>query len=138
MALGDSALYMRLEIFKAVLGGALVWFVAALTRDIYATAVANLVSVALSILFIDIAPAKRTHGYSALDQIKDILPVILLSSCAAVAGLAVQLMKLGYASELAVQCIVFAIVYLGGAKILKFKELSETVSLFRGFALGKH
>lgn len=137
MALGDSSLYMRLEIVKAALGGALIWSVAALTRDIYAIAAANLVSVALSIIFIDVAPAKRLHGYSGLSQVKDILPIIFLSAAAAAAGVAVQFLELGYVPELLLQCVVFAIVYLGGAKLLKFKELSEAASLVRGLASGR-
>lgn len=137
MALGDSALYMRLEMVKAALGGALVWAVAALTRDIYATAAANLASVVFSTLFIDIVPAKRLHGYSALNQVKDILPIIFLSAAAAAAGLAVQFLELGYVPELLFQCVVFTIVYLGGAKLLKFKELPEAASLVREFASGR-
>ncbi len=131
MALGDSGLYMRLEIIKAFCGGALVWTVVLLTRDIYAAACANLVVVLLSILFIDIVPAKRLHGYSALSQIKDILPILTLSAIAAVAALAVQLMGLSYLPGLFVQCALFAFVYLGGARLLHFGELSEAVSLVR-------
>lgn len=132
MALGDTGLYMRLEIVKALCGGAVVWAAAVLTRDIYATAAANFAVVTLSILLIDIAPAKRLHGYSALKQVKDVLPILALSAVAAVAALAFQLLGLDYLLELLLQCTVFALVYLGGARLLHLNELSEAASLVRG------
>lgn len=134
MALGDSGLYMRLEIVKALCGGAVVWAAAVLTRDIYATAAASFAVVTLSILLIDIVPAKRLHGYSALRQVRDILPIIALSIAASAAARAVQLVGLGYVPELLVQCAAFALVYLGGARLLGLAELSEATSLVRGLA----
>lgn len=134
MALGDSGLYMRLEIVKAMCGGAVVWAAAVLTRDIYATAAANFAVVTLSIIFIDIVPAKRLHGYSALRQVKDILPFVALSLAASAAALAVQLLGLDYVPEFLLQCAAFAAVYLGGARLLRLGELSEAASLVRGLA----
>ena len=134
MALGDSALYMRLQIIKVLGGGAVIWATAAITHNIYATAVANFVVGISSILFVDLAPAKRLHGYSALRQVRDVLPVLALSVVASVAGLSVQLLALGYVAELLLQCVVFGAVFLAGAKALRFKELSEAASLVRGLA----
>lgn len=133
MALGDSSLYMRLQIIKVLGGGAIIWITAALTHDIYATALANFFVGTVSIIFVDAAPAKRLHGYSSLDQVKDVLPTLSLSLVAAAASLIVQLLRLGYIPELFLQCILFAVVYLGGAKLLKFSELSEAASLLHGF-----
>lgn len=131
MALGNSSLYMRLQIIKVLGGGAIVWITASLTHDIYMTAWVNFFVGIVSILFVDAAPAKRQHGYSALRQIKDVLPILTLSLAAAAAGSGVRLLNLGYVPELFVQCFTFALVYLGGAGLFKFKELSETVSLMR-------
>ncbi|MFQ6859903.1 lipopolysaccharide biosynthesis protein [Collinsella sp.] len=136
MALGDSSLYMRLQIIKVLGGGAIIWITAALTHDIYATAWANFFVGILSILFVDAVPAKRLHGYSALCQIKDVLPILGLSFAAAAAGLGVRLLNLDYVPELFAQCIAFSLVYLGGARLFKFKELSEAVSLMRKLAGG--
>lgn len=132
MALGDSGLYMRLQIVKVLGGGAVIWVTALLTKDIYATAVANFFVGVCSILFVDMPPAKRLHGYPALQQVRDTLPSLFLSLVASVAALAVQLLKLGYVAELLLQCAVFAAVYLGGARLLRFKELSAASSLVGG------
>ena len=137
MALGDSSLYMRLQIIKVLGGGAIIWITAALTHDIYATAWANFFVGVISIIFVDAAPAKRLHGYSSLDQVRDVLPALSLSLVAAAASLIVQLLGVDYIPELFLQCILFAVVYLGGAKVFKFSELSEAASLFRGFTSRK-
>ena len=136
MALGDSSLYMRLQIIKVLGGGAIIWITAALTHNIYATAWANFFVGIASILFVDAIPAKRQHGYSALSQIKDVLPILALSLVAAAAGTAVRLLNLGYVPELIVQCIAFVLVYLGGAGLFRFKEFSEAVSLMRRLISG--
>jgi O-antigen/teichoic acid export membrane protein len=137
MALGDSALYMRLQIIKVLGGGAIIWITAAVTRDIYMTALANFLVGVFSILFIDASPAKRVHGYSALRQIRDILPIVALSLLASGAGLSVRFLRLGFGVELVVQCAVFASVYLLGARLLGFRELSEVASLVRGLLARK-
>lgn len=134
MALGDSGLYMRLQIVKVLGGGAVIWATAIITKDIYATAWANFLVGAFSILLVDMPPAKRLHGYSALSQVRDVLPIIALSIVAAVAALVVQFAELSYLLELLAQCIVFAIVYLSGARLLRLDELSEAASLMRKIA----
>lgn len=76
---------------------------------------------------------KAPSCYSSLNQVKDVLPILFLSLVAAAASLAVQLLGLGYVPELFLQVILFASVYLGGAKLFKFSELSEAASLLCGF-----
>lgn len=134
MALGDSGLYMRLQIIKVLGGGSVIWITAMLTKDIYMTAWANFFVGVSSILFVDIPPAKRLHGYSALSQVKDIMPVLMLSCVASATSLAIQLLGLNHVLELLVQCAVFILVYFGGARLLRFDELTEAASLVRGVA----
>lgn len=134
MALGDSGLYMRLQIVKVLGGGAVIWATALITKDIYTTAWVNFLVGALSVLLVDMPPAKRLHGYSAFNQVRDVLPILALSGVAAAAALTVQFAGFDYLPELLVQCVVFALVYLGGARLLHLDELSEAVSLVRGIA----
>ena len=134
MALGDSSLYMRLQIIKVLGGGAIIWITAALTHDIYATAWANFIVGVISIIFVDATPATRLHGYSSFNQVKDVLPILFLSLVAAAASIPLQLLRLDYVPELFLQCILFTSIYLGGAKLFRFSELSEAASLLREFA----
>lgn len=132
MALGDSGLYMRLQIVKVLGGGGIIWITALVTRDIYATAWANFFVGVLSVLLVDIPPAKKSHGYSAMSQIKDILPILTLSFVTFGVVCSIRFLGLGYAVELLVQCAAFVLAYLGGARLLGFGELDEVVSLVRG------
>ena len=132
MALGDSGLYMRLQIIKVLVGGAIIWVTALFTRDIYATAMTNFLVGIFSILFVDAPPAKRLYGYSVLRQAKDVIPILTLAGVAAALGFAVKNIGLGYVPELLIQCGVFSLVYLGGAKLLRFEELVEAARLVRG------
>lgn len=136
MALGDSGLYMRLQSIKVLGGGAVIWVTALLTKDIYATAWANFFVGIFSILFVDASPAKRLHGYSALSQMKDVMPILALSCVAAAVALVVQFPGLSSVLEILVQSVLFALVYLGGARLLRLEELAEAASLVRGVAAG--
>lgn len=136
MALGDSALYLRLNIIKVLGGGVVIWATAALSRDIYATAVAAFVIGVLSVVVVDMAPAKRLHGYGAFSQLRDVLPIFLLSAVASGVAICVQFVLLGYLAQMFAQIVVFASVYLLGAKILNFPELDAARNLAKS-ALGR-
>ena len=129
MALGDSALYMRLQIIKCVGGGIVLWSTAMITRDIYATAAAGLVVMLVSVICVDAVPAKRMYGYGLFDQIHDVVPTFLLSASAAVASLFVGNFGLGYLSDLLLQICAFAAVFFAGARIFRFPQLNQTISL---------
>lgn len=131
MALGDSALYMRLQIIKVLGGGAIIWVTAAITKSIYATATANFLVAVFAVLLVDMTPAKRLHGYSALNQLKDIAPILAVCIVSSGFALSVQLLNLHYVVCLLLQCLVFAIVYLLCSKLLGFKELSESKDLLK-------
>lgn len=129
MALGDSALYMRIQIIKTLVGGAIVWSTATITKDIYATAVASFV-VELSLIFlVDMPPAGRLHGYSAFNQIKDVAPILAVCFVSSGVALSVQLLHLNYVLWLLIQCMVFVLVYLLASKLLGFQELKESKEL---------
>ena len=129
MALGDSALYMRLQIIKVLGGGAIIWATAAITKDIYATALANFFVAIFSVLFVDMTPANRLHGYSALSQIKDVVPILAVCIVSSAVALSMQFFSINYVICLLVQCLAFAVVYLLGSKLLGFKELTESKEL---------
>lgn len=133
MALGDSALYMRLQIVKVLGGGAVIWVTAALSRDIYATAWATFAVTILSVLCVDMPPAKRMHGYGALSQLRDQLPTFALVGVASAAGVASGLPLSNPWAQLLVQTAVFALVYLGIARLLRFEQLGKLSSVAREF-----
>lgn len=125
MALGNSALYMKLQIIKVLGGGGVIWAVAVISHDIYATAAAVFVVGILSVLAVDMAPARRILGYGALDQIRDQMPIFLLAIVALSAAFFAGCFQVSYVAELLLQSISFSVVFLGGAKLLRFKEFDQ-------------
>lgn len=134
MALGDSGLYMRLQIVKVLGGGAAIWVTAAVSHDIYATAVATFVVGVLSELCVDMHPARKMHGYGALAQMRDQLPTFGLCAAASAAGLAAGMPVQNAWAELLLQTAAFGAVYVGGARLLRLPQLARVVSLARGLA----
>lgn len=129
MALGNSLLYMNLQIAKVLAGGGMICATALLSRDIYATALAAFVAGTLVVLVVDMRPAKRIHGYGALAQLTDVAGIFVLSAIAGSAALLIGLFALPYPVEMAAQIAVFLIVYLCGSKLFHADELGEVLKL---------
>lgn len=112
MALGNSALYLRLQIIKVLLGGSAICGTAILTADVNMTAVATCLAGIFSILFIDLFPAKRELGYGGFSQLKDQAPVFLATLVASLATSTLFLFDLSYFFQLVSQVVVFVLVFL--------------------------
>lgn len=131
MALGRSDLYLALQIAKVSLGILGVGGTALLTHDIYATAWAAFFVGIIGITLIDLHPSSRVIGYSRMRQIADILPVLLLAAMAALGSWMVTWLHLSYAIELLLQVVAYALLYVGGAKLLHFSELDDALEKLR-------
>lgn len=129
MALGDSGLYMRLQIIKVLGGGICIWLVAAVSHDIYFTAGATCVVGVFSVLLVDMPPAQRMHGYGAMAQLRDTAHIFLLGSF----SLGISLLSCQFLSnewvKLFVGTLVFSTSYFGGARLLRFPQLSKSIEL---------
>lgn len=132
MALGDSAIYLKLQVIKVLVSGLTIWSVAALTADIYCTAVANSLCVVLCILLFDLAPAQRIHGVGRREQIAGLLPTFGSALVATAAAWLPSLVMPASGLLLIAQIILFTGVYLGGAKVLKTDGLDGFLSVVKG------
>ncbi len=132
MALGDSALYLKLQIIKVVTGIVLFCGTAIATKDIYWVAIAVLVHTLVCVLVIDMNPAKRMHGVARGQQLKIIVPAFLLSIISSIASYAMTATGLDYLPLMLVQIVVFAVVYLAGAKLFKLAALDSSIALVKG------
>lgn len=129
MALGNSSLYMWINIAKIVIGGTAICLTAILTKDIYATASATCGVGVLGTLFIDMSPAKSMYGYSALSQLKDQLPVYGIAACAFAAAMLCLLIPASIYIQMIIEIIVFCGVYLGLAKLLNLKAFQYCLQI---------
>ena len=131
MALGDSRLYLNLQIIKLSVSFVAVFIAVVLTHDIYVVAFVNAAAFMLSVLFVDLQPAKRMFGYSGLQQLKDILPTYVLAVIASVCAYAVLFLDLPYIVLLLLQLLVFTVVYLGGSALFKVKGFKDCVVMLK-------
>ncbi|MCF6413942.1 lipopolysaccharide biosynthesis protein [Collinsella tanakaei] len=129
MALGESGLYLKLQVFKVVIGGVAICGTAILTGDIYLTALTTCISTLFNTVVVDPACAKWVYGYSAVRQMKDIGPSILLAAVAALVGYAPTFVVGNYIARLLLQTLAFWLVYLIGARVLRLQGLSDCVSI---------
>lgn len=132
MALGDSGLYMRLQIIKVTLNVIIIGSVALLTRDIYVVAIVNAVLNMFNVVCIDLHSAKKVHGYSRLNQVKDILPIYLVAAVAGVGTYAISFLNFSYIAELVVMAAVFAFIYLLLSNVFKVRGAKECFQLLSG------
>lgn len=123
MALGDSGLYMKLNIIKIAIGGIVICATAIITRNIYATALAMCLVSIFNILVVDLFPAKRMYGYGAIRQIKDQLPTYFVAIVAFVPTWGISFLGLPYIVVLPIQVFVFSVVYFGLSEIFKIEGL---------------
>lgn len=131
MALGDSALYMRINIIKVLFGGGAIWVTAAISHSIYAAAAATFAVNILGVLLVDAHSARRVHGYTEMEQIRDQLPVFGITIVASGISVATGLLPLSDACTLVFQIVSFITVYLASAWALKFDELNQLGSIAR-------
>jgi len=135
-ALGRSDIYLKLEIIKNSLGIVMLALAMLITRNsaygLYIVlAVQSLVSVLC--VAINAFPNKKLMNYSFWQQVKDILPSLLLALVMCFAVYSVTLLKLPNAVTLIIQVPLGIAVYVGLAYLLKFEclgYLTEAVKTF--------
>lgn len=120
-AMGRSDLYLRLEIIKKIVGiGLLVstmWF------GVMAMAYSLLVSSVLSQI-INSWPNRKLLNYGYLEQLKDILPGIILAVGMGFCVYMIQWIGLPDLLTLCIQVVAGVIIYFGVSKLLKFESFT--------------
>lgn len=127
---GKSGLFLRLEIAKKIL------MVAVIAISIFygfEGLLWGLVIFSILALFINTFYAGRELSYSMIMQLRDVLPIFLLSAGMAVAvyGSAIPLYSFGNFAMLIGGTAVGMLFYIAIAKILKFESMSEVINLIR-------
>lgn len=126
-AMGRSDLFLKLEITKKVVGMALLlstmWF--GVMAMMYSLLVSSVVS-----QIINSWPNRKLLKYGYFDQLKDILPGILLAVFMGVCVYPIQMIGLSDILTLLIQVILGAVIYILGSAILKldsFQYLWEII-----------
>ena len=127
-ALGRSDLFLKLEIIKKIVGLAALF----LTMNISVLAMAySTLAVSFVGQIINSWPNKKLLGYDFTDQIKDVLPPILLSCF--MGACVLQLERLGFSDvqTLLLQIILGVMIYISGAWILKIESFQYFLEILK-------
>lgn len=129
-AMGRSDMFLRLEIIKKIFGVVLLlstmWF------GVMAMAYSLLASTLISSI-INAFPNKKLLGYSYLEQVKDMLPQILLSLLMGAVVYALSFLPFNNILMLLVQVPVGVAVYVVGSKLFHLDSFDYILNTVKGF-----
>ena len=129
-AMGRSDIFLKLEIIKKVVG--MILLLSTMWISVEAMAYSLIVSSIISQI-INSWPNKKLLNYSYIDQLKDILPSILLSVFMGIIVYLFNLLKLPSVVTLIIQIIVGGVVYISLAKLFKIDSFEYILDTFNGF-----
>lgn len=133
-ALGRADIYLKLELIKNgigifVLGGTML-LTHKLEYAIYYALVAKTVTTLISV-FVNAFPSRKLMDYSIKEQIKDVLPQLLLAIFMCIVVWSVTLLRLPNIVTLLIQVPLGIIIYLGLAKLLKLDCLEYLMNIIK-------
>lgn len=129
-AMGRSDLYMKLEFIKKFVG--IILLIVSMRISVKAMAYSMLIS-SIASQIINSWPNRKLLKYGYLDQLKDILPSIILSSIMAMIVFCFKFLQLPVISTLGLQIIAGVCIYFAGSKILHLEGFEYTLSIINGF-----
>ena len=130
--MGRSDLFLRLEVYKKLIGLSVMCVTVFVVRDLYVI-VAGYMVCGIVYTIINAAPNRTVIGYSYGEQVRDILPAFALAAVASLAALPLGRLGMGPLPMVLAQCVVFSVAYLGVAALCRVEELTYLLSTVRGF-----
>ena len=129
--MGRSDLFLKLEIIKKVIGLTLLFIT--MRISVMAMAYSLLISGLLSQI-INSWPNMKLLDYGYLEQLKDILPAILLAVVMGIIVYCVSLIGLNASLTLIIQIPLGAIIYIAGSKLFKLESYEYLINIIKGIA----
>lgn len=133
-SMGKSDIYLRMEIVKKVID--VVLLLATMWHSVMAMAYSLLISDVIS-LYINCNPNKKLINYGFFDQLKDILPGILLTIIMGVCVSMVEVLGLPDILTLMIQVAVGAAIYIGVSALLKLDSFMYIWNMIKCFGKRK-
>lgn len=127
-ALGRSDIFLKLEIIKKVIGVTIIVF--SMQYGVFAMAVSQLIYNVIAQI-INTSPNRRLLSYGYIEQIKDIIPFILLSVLMGICVYPLKYIHVNYVLVLIIQIISGIIIYFVGAKLLNIDTLNYVLSTLK-------
>lgn len=127
-AVGRSDLFLKLEIIKKIIG--LVCLLVTMKISVMAMALSTLVSCVLSQI-INSWPNKKLMGYSYLEQLKDILPGILLAGIMFGAVYSITFLDLPNLVTIIIQVLLGAVIYIGLSALFRLESFQYILNMIK-------
>lgn len=133
-AMGRSDLFLKLEIIKKIVG--MILLLSTMWFGVMAMAYSLLVSSVLSQI-INSWPNRKLLKYGYIDQLKDILPGILLAVFMGICVYSLQLIGMPDIVTLLIQVVLGAAIYIGGSIVLKIDSFQYLWGIVKPYLI-KH
>ncbi len=129
-AMGRSDLFLKLEITKKVIG--ILLLLVTMRISVMAMACSMIIS-SITSQIINSYPNWKLLGYSYLEQIRDIIPSILLAVGMGVCVSLISFLSLGYLATLLLQILLGGIIYIAGSVLLHLESFEYLLQTIRNF-----
>lgn len=129
-AAGRSDICLKLEIVKKIIGFTLV--ASTMFISVYALAVSNAAFAIISSI-INIFPNRKVINYGFKEQIRDLLPSLLLSALMGILVWSESFLPINDIILLGVQVVTGAIIYIAGSKLLKLESYQFLLGILKSF-----
>lgn len=128
--LGRSDIFLKLEVIKKIYGMVLLLIAAFVFRDVYLM-IGSYIVIAIISTFINTIPNKKLIGYSYLEQMKDIMPSLIIALIAAGAAYFAGSLITTPILSLGIEIIVMFLVYLLLARCFKLEAFQYLIKTIR-------
>ena len=133
-AMGRSDLFLKLEVWKKIVG--MVLLLSTMLLSVKAMAYSLLIST-LTSMIINSWPNKKLLNYSFIEQIKDILPAIGIALFMGWIVSFVELLPLSLVLKLILQILAGAVIYIGFSAILKLESFEYLWNITKNYFKNK-
>lgn len=132
-AMGRSDLFLKLEIIKKTTG--IILLLISLKYGVLAIAISLLINTFISQI-VNSWPNRKLLNYGYLDQIKDILPSIMLAIVMGVCIYPIKYLNIPLILILSFQVLTGSILYFIGSKLLRIDSFEYLFNIVRPYILG--
>lgn len=129
-AMGRSDLFLKLEIIKKAIG--LIAILITLHISVMAMALSMLVTNVIAQI-INSWPNRKLLGYTYLEQLKDIVPYMLIAVGMGAVVYCVKFLNLPHIPTLLIQIVVGAAIYIGISKLLNLEIYNYLIGMLKSF-----
>lgn len=132
-AMGRSDLFLKLEVVKKIIG--IILLLSTMWNGVFAMACSLLITSLISQI-INSWPNRKLLNYTYIEQLKDILPSIILALFMGFCVYFVMLLDFSDICTLIIQIILGGIIYITGSAILKFDSFEYIYGIVKSIVNG--